>query len=497
MSPLEEESPGEEASAEDASFEEEVTGAIEEKLSLIEEEAAEEEAPSEDAGFEEDAAIPIEEDSSKEDGTLPEEAALPEPTILDRADIETAELEADGSSSGSGGGDSMFEFESGVFGQGGASPSAQAMNSDDFLVIDASTSERTPTDAQEEQAEERPGMDEEMAFLADDLPGQEAEQEAVKGAAEVDSEETALLSEPADGRDASDLVSSERAGDLPDVDLAFTSEDLPPADDLPLGREAPPIQIPAPSALEKEEKPLEEDLSSLFEDDRPAVQPKEVPLPLEQPREEPTEVAAVETEPRRILPYLFIILGVLLLGAVFMLWRMGKPGKGAPIASATPPPTQATGTTKPGPTPSKKPTSTPTSVEPATTKQPSDLPPGPIPATGKPTKTTPEVLRNSKRLLSIAIDMDGETTILRWRGDGNRTRFSKMTLSDPPRFVIDLPGLGSSDRRATIPIRSPLCSRVRVGHHADKIRYVLDLARNPVVEASEAEGVVQVRLRPR
>jgi len=61
------------------------------------------------------------------------------------------------------------------------------------------------------------------------------------------------------------------------------------------------------------------------------------------------------------------------------------------------------------------------------------------------------------------------------RGNGRLAQYRAFPLTNPPRIVIDLLGVTSSEVEGSVPLTHPLVAKVRVGLHGDKVRLVFDL----------------------
>jgi hypothetical protein len=131
-------------------------------------------------------------------------------------------------------------------------------------------------------------------------------------------------------------------------------------------------------------------------------------------------------------------------------------------------------------------------AEPATVEPSSELPSPPSQPTGE------EKLPPAGRLLTIhasAIDQEANFLIV---ADGKLDEYRVFNLTDPPRVVVDLRGVQSSDVRDVLTLSGSLVRRVRVGLHPDKVRLVFDL--NPEVAVTYqviSQGdTLQVLVRP-
>jgi type IV pilus assembly protein PilQ len=72
----------------------------------------------------------------------------------------------------------------------------------------------------------------------------------------------------------------------------------------------------------------------------------------------------------------------------------------------------------------------------------------------------------------VTLDQELKVYVL---ADGRLDDYNAFPLTDPPRLVLDLPGVESALDKPTIPVSHPLVNRIRVGAHTDKIRVVFDL----------------------
>jgi hypothetical protein len=61
------------------------------------------------------------------------------------------------------------------------------------------------------------------------------------------------------------------------------------------------------------------------------------------------------------------------------------------------------------------------------------------------------------------------------RGNGRLAQYHAFPLTNPPRIVVDLLGVTSSEVEGPVPLTHPFVAKVRVGLHADRVRLVFDL----------------------
>lgn len=79
-------------------------------------------------------------------------------------------------------------------------------------------------------------------------------------------------------------------------------------------------------------------------------------------------------------------------------------------------------------------------------------------------------------------------------GDGRL--FPAASLLNDTRLVVDLPAVSSALGQSVIYGRHGLLKKIRVGHHADKVRLVFDLTDRPVYSIKEDRDSLLVTLKP-
>ena len=93
-------------------------------------------------------------------------------------------------------------------------------------------------------------------------------------------------------------------------------------------------------------------------------------------------------------------------------------------------------------------------------------------------------------LEEIIVDASGSTVVIKLLGDGFFVP-KDFVLDNPPRVVVDLPGVKNEVRRRTIPVKGALVSRVRVAQFQKEpdlvTRVVVDLVR-PMPHAVKSDG---------
>lgn len=87
----------------------------------------------------------------------------------------------------------------------------------------------------------------------------------------------------------------------------------------------------------------------------------------------------------------------------------------------------------------------------------------------------PELRHPASKLAELDFLREDERISFYIFSDGRISEFNASYLIDPPRLVVDLIGLQSSEVRRPLSLDGPCVKKVRVGSHADKVRVVFDL----------------------
>src|SRR4051812_47615095 len=77
----------------------------------------------------------------------------------------------------------------------------------------------------------------------------------------------------------------------------------------------------------------------------------------------------------------------------------------------------------------------------------------------------------------IDVHPDGSEVTIRVAGDGRL--FPQATMLDDSRLIVDLPAVASAVRNPVMRTSHQLLKKIRVGHHADKVRLVFDVLESP------------------
>ncbi|TKS58385.1 MAG: hypothetical protein EWM72_03051 [Nitrospira sp.] len=94
----------------------------------------------------------------------------------------------------------------------------------------------------------------------------------------------------------------------------------------------------------------------------------------------------------------------------------------------------------------------------------------------------------------IEVQPEGDQVVVVVVGDGKL--FPDARLLDESRLVIDIPAVSSALRHSIVRGNHPLLKKIRVGHHADKVRLVFDVLERPVFSLNQEDNKVLVMLKP-
>lgn len=74
--------------------------------------------------------------------------------------------------------------------------------------------------------------------------------------------------------------------------------------------------------------------------------------------------------------------------------------------------------------------------------------------------------------------------------------YPRADMVDDSRLVVDLPAVGSGLDSSVVRAHHPLLKKIRIGHHADKVRLVLDTLHHPAYTMNQSGREVQITLKP-
>ena len=95
----------------------------------------------------------------------------------------------------------------------------------------------------------------------------------------------------------------------------------------------------------------------------------------------------------------------------------------------------------------------------------------------------------ASKILEIQQKASGEDLDVYIIGNGRFDNYNTFVLPDPPRLVLDLFGVRSTEVKDALILDGPWVRRIRVGLHSNKVRVVFDL-----IDAPQAEVPYQITL---
>lgn len=107
---------------------------------------------------------------------------------------------------------------------------------------------------------------------------------------------------------------------------------------------------------------------------------------------------------------------------------------------------------------------------------------------------SPSLRYLAQRLTSIEVRPESDLVTVVIAGDGQL--FPETNFLDESRLIIDIPAVSSSLRRSVVQADHYLLKKIRVGHHADKVRLVFDVPERPIYSLTRDENKVFITLKP-
>ncbi len=95
-----------------------------------------------------------------------------------------------------------------------------------------------------------------------------------------------------------------------------------------------------------------------------------------------------------------------------------------------------------------------------------------------------------------AIEIRPETDLVTVVVAGDGQLFPEANFLDESRLIVDIPAVSSTLRRSVIRADHYLLKKIRVGHHADKVRLVFDVPERPIFSLAREENKVLITLKP-
>ncbi|BFU89756.1 MAG: putative Type IV pili biogenesis protein PilQ [Nitrospira sp.] len=106
--------------------------------------------------------------------------------------------------------------------------------------------------------------------------------------------------------------------------------------------------------------------------------------------------------------------------------------------------------------------------------------------------TTSRLLAQTVTAIEVRPETDLVTVVI--AGDGQL--FPEANFLDESRLIVDIPAVSSSLRRSVVRADHYLLKKIRVGHHADKVRLVFDVPERPIFSLAREDNKVLITLKP-
>ncbi len=107
---------------------------------------------------------------------------------------------------------------------------------------------------------------------------------------------------------------------------------------------------------------------------------------------------------------------------------------------------------------------------------------------------SPSMRYVAQTLTSIEVRPESDLVTIVLAGDGQL--FPETNFLDESRLIIDIPAVSSTLRRSVVQADHYLLKKIRVGHHADKVRLVFDVPERPIYSVTRDENKVFITLKP-
>ncbi len=95
-----------------------------------------------------------------------------------------------------------------------------------------------------------------------------------------------------------------------------------------------------------------------------------------------------------------------------------------------------------------------------------------------------------------AIEVRPETDLVTVVIAGDGQLFPETNFLDESRLIVDIPAVSSTLRRSVVQADHYLLKKIRVGHHADKVRLVFDVPERPIFSLAREKNKVLITLKP-
>lgn len=108
------------------------------------------------------------------------------------------------------------------------------------------------------------------------------------------------------------------------------------------------------------------------------------------------------------------------------------------------------------------------------------------PANPRPAQEKPKPAPSREISFDYRMQADGHNEFL-ILGDGPIKNYKTLLLANPPRLMLDIPGVNLQGNTVALPVNGPELSRIRIARYPDKVRFVFDLAEGKEVRSQVLE----------
>lgn len=111
------------------------------------------------------------------------------------------------------------------------------------------------------------------------------------------------------------------------------------------------------------------------------------------------------------------------------------------------------------------------------------------------TQIEPDLRWLAQSVTSVKVSSEGDSVTVVIAGDGQL--FPETNFLGDSRLIVDIPAVSSALKQSVVTADHPLLKKIRIGHHADKVRLVLDVVQRPLFTVQHDEKRILLTLKPR
>ncbi len=107
----------------------------------------------------------------------------------------------------------------------------------------------------------------------------------------------------------------------------------------------------------------------------------------------------------------------------------------------------------------------------------------------------PDMRWLAQSVTSVRVSPEGDRVTVAIAGDGQL--FPEANFLGESRLIVDIPAVSSALKQSVVVADHPLLKKIRIGNHADKVRFVLDVEQRPLFTIQHEEKKILLTLKPR